>query len=72
MSAISVEQAQAELPELIEQLQPGQVVTITRNNQTIAKLVGQTRQRQFGLGKGKLTIVQEDDEHLEEFKEYMP
>jgi hypothetical protein len=24
------------------------------------------------LGKGKLTIVQEDDEHLADFKEYMP
>lgn len=28
--------------------------------------------RQFGLGKGKLTIVKEEDEHLEDFKEYMP
>lgn len=72
MSAISIEQAQAELPELIDKLQPGQVVTITRNNQAIATLVGQTRQRQFGLGKGKLTIVREDDEHLVDFKEYMP
>jgi hypothetical protein len=28
--------------------------------------------RQFGLGKGKLTTVGEDDEHLDDFKEYMP
>jgi hypothetical protein len=35
-------------------------------------LIGQKRQRQFGLGKGKLTILQEDDEHLQDFEEYMP
>lgn len=26
----------------------------------------------FGSGKGTLTIVSEDDEHLKDFKEYMP
>lgn len=72
MSVISLEQAQAELPKLIEQLKAGEEIEITKNDQTIAKLVGQKRQRQFGLGKGKLTVVQEDDEHLEDFKEYMP
>jgi hypothetical protein len=30
-------------------------------------LVGQKKQRQFGHGKGELTILKEDDEHLEEF-----
>lgn len=72
MNAISLEQAQAELPKLIEQLKAGEEIEITKDDQTVAKLVGQKRQRQFGLGKGKLTIVQEDDEHLADFKEYMP
>jgi Protein of unknown function (DUF2281) len=27
---------------------------------------------QFGSCKGMLTIVSDDDEHLEHFKEYMP
>ena len=72
MSGISVEQAQAELLELIAKLKPGEEVEITKDNQTVAKLVGQKRQRQFGLGKGKLTIIKEDDEHLKDFKEYMP
>ncbi len=72
MNVISLEQAQAELPKLIEQLKAGEEIEITENDQTIARLVGQKRQRQFGLGKGKLTVVQEDDEHLEDFKEYMP
>ena len=72
MSSISIEKAQAELVELIDKLQPGEEVEITKNQQTVAKLVGQKRSRQFGLGKGKLTIVQEDDEHLTDFKDYMP
>jgi antitoxin (DNA-binding transcriptional repressor) of toxin-antitoxin stability system len=72
MGAVSVEQAQAELPKLIEQLKAGEEIEITKNDRTVAKLVGHKRQRQFGLGKGKLTVIQEDDEHLEDFKEYMP
>ncbi|MEX0791525.1 MAG: hypothetical protein WD045_00210 [Pirellulaceae bacterium] len=65
MTGISVEQAQVELLELISKLKPGEEVEITKNNQTVAKLVGQKRQRRFGLGKGKLTILKEDDEHLD-------
>jgi antitoxin (DNA-binding transcriptional repressor) of toxin-antitoxin stability system len=71
MSEISVQEAQSRLAELIANLRPGEEVEITQGNQTVATLIGQKRQRQFGLGKGKLTILQEDDEHLEDFKEYM-
>jgi len=70
-SEISVQEAQSRLAELIANLRPGEEVEITQGNQTVATLIGQKRQRQFGLGKGKLTILQEDDEHLEDFKEYM-
>lgn len=72
MSSVTVQQAQAELAKLIESLQPGEELVITLDNQPIAKLVRQKRQRQFGLGKGKLTVIQEDDEHLQDFREYMP
>ncbi len=72
MNEISVQEAQAELEELIANLKPAEEVQITQDNQTVARLIGQKRQRQFGLGKGKLTILQEYDEHLEDFKEYMP
>lgn len=72
MNAVTVEQAQAKLSEIIDNLKPGEEVEITKESRPVAKLVGQKRRRQFGLGKGKLTIVQEDDEHLEDFKEYMP
>lgn len=72
MRSVTVQQAQAELAKLIESLQPGEELVITLDNQPIAKLVRQKRQRQFGLGKGKLTVIQEDDEHLQDFREYMP
>jgi antitoxin (DNA-binding transcriptional repressor) of toxin-antitoxin stability system len=72
MTSISVEEAQAKLSELIAQLGPGEELDITKDQETIAKLVRQKKKRVFGLGKGKLTIVSEDDEHLNDFKEYMP
>lgn len=74
-SIITVEEAQAKLKELIHQLAPGEEVIITDNQQPVAKLVSeQPRQRQPrvpGNCKGMITLLVEDDEHLEDFKEYM-
>lgn len=76
MSTVTIEEAQAKLPEIIDNLIPGEELVITRNNQPVAKLVGQQRSvrkpRQPGSARGKLVIHTEDDEHLEDFKEYMP
>jgi antitoxin (DNA-binding transcriptional repressor) of toxin-antitoxin stability system len=76
MSTVTIEEAQANLPEIIDKLAPGEELIITRNQQPVAKLVGQKRSvrkpRQPGTCKGMLTVVSEDDEHLEDFKEYMP
>lgn len=72
MSEISLQEAQSKLAELIAGLKPGEEVEITQDSRTVARLVGEKRQRQFRLGQGKLTILQEDDEHLEGFKDYMP
>ena len=76
MPTVTIEEAQAKLRELIDGLAPGEEVIITRNQQPVAKLVGQQRPmrkpRQPGSAKGKLVILAEDDAHLEDFKEYMP
>jgi antitoxin (DNA-binding transcriptional repressor) of toxin-antitoxin stability system len=76
MSTVTIEEAQANLPEIIDKLAPGEELIITRNDQPVAKLVGQQRpvrkSRRPGSAKGKLIILAEDDEHLEDFKEYMP
>jgi prevent-host-death family protein len=75
MSTITIEEAQAKLPELIDKLAPGEEVIITHNQEPVAKLVGQKRRlrkpRQPGSAKGKLIILAEDDEHLKDFAEYM-
>jgi len=76
MGTITLEEAQAQLPDLIHNLQPGEELVITENARPLAKLVGQLpplrSSRQKGSAKGKLTILIEDDEQLEAFKEYMP
>ena len=75
LPTMSIEEVQATLPEIISQLGPGEEVVITRDNQPVAELrslaTGKPQPR-FGSCKGMLTIVTEDEEHLEDFKEYMP
>ena len=71
---ISIEKAQATLPEIIKKLSPGEEVVITQDDQPVAGLrsLAAKPQPQFGSCEGMLTVVAEDDEHLEDFKEYMP
>jgi antitoxin (DNA-binding transcriptional repressor) of toxin-antitoxin stability system len=75
MSTVTIQEAQANLPDLIHKLAPGDEVLITENNQPVAKLVVSPPPKPHpvaGRCKGMLTILSEDDEHLEHFKEYMP
>ncbi len=78
MSAtITLEEAQAHLKELIGRLAPGEEVVITEDNNPVAKLVGQASRNSRlrpppGLGKGMITILSDDDDHLKDFAEYMP
>jgi antitoxin (DNA-binding transcriptional repressor) of toxin-antitoxin stability system len=74
LPTMSIEEVQATLPEIISKLGPGEEVVITRDNQPVAELrslAGGKPQPRFGSCKGMLTIVTEDEEHLEDFKEYM-
>jgi antitoxin (DNA-binding transcriptional repressor) of toxin-antitoxin stability system len=75
MTTLSLEEAQARLPDLIHQLTPGSEVVITEKNLPVARLVMPQPEPTWpipGRGKGTLTILSEDDEHLDDFKEYMP
>jgi antitoxin (DNA-binding transcriptional repressor) of toxin-antitoxin stability system len=75
MTTISIAEASSRLDELVDQLAPGEEIELTRGKNTVARLIKngtQKQARQFGLGKGKLTIVADDDEHLEHFRDYMP
>ena len=78
MSAtITIEEAQAKLRELIHRLKPGEEVIITENQQPVAKLVNEPPKPTTGLrpppglGKGFITVISDDDEHLKDFEEYM-
>ena len=75
LPAISIAEAQATLSEIIGNLGPGEEVVITKDDQPVAELrslaTGKPQPR-FGSARGMLTIVTEDEEHLEDFKEYMP
>ena len=75
MSVVTIEEAQARLPEIIDQLAPGEEVVITRDTRPVAKLVrppGEEPRPVFGRGRGKVIIVAEDEEHLKDFEDYMP
>ncbi len=78
MVTVTIKEAQAKLPDLIHKLTPGEEVVITENNQPVAKLVSEVPKPNPGprpppgLGKGYITILSDDDDHLKDFAEYMP
>lgn len=73
---VAIDEAQAKLREIIAGLRPDEEVVITENNHPIAKLVGAGQPSPErpgpGLCQGMIAIVADDDEHLEDFREYMP
>lgn len=72
---ITIGEAQVRLSDLISQLAPGEEIIITENDQPVAKVVvlpKPPQRRQPGLCKGMITIVSDDDEHLDDFADYMP
>lgn len=79
LETISLEEAQASLPALIDRLEPGAEIVITRNHQPVAALhvpgsalISTLLQPLFGSCQGALTILAEDDEHLQDFEDYLP
>jgi antitoxin (DNA-binding transcriptional repressor) of toxin-antitoxin stability system len=75
-TTMAVEDIKLTLPELLDSLSPGDEVILTRNHQPVAKLVSEKpperKPRVPGLGKGMITIVSDDEDHLKDFAEYMP
>ena len=68
LETVTLEEAQSSLPELIDRLKQGAEIVITRNNQPVAELhlpSGVLPQPRFGNCHGSLTILAEDDEHLQ-------
>ena len=77
MTTISIEEAQAKLPDLIHRLHSGDELVITENNQPVARLVhtaAEPRQkpRQPGFLRGSVVYMAPDfDAPLEDFRDYM-
>ena len=75
LATITVEEAQVNLKDLIHQVAAGQEIIITENQQPVAMLVSaptpKRPPRKAGSAKGRLMIIQDDDEHLKDFEEYM-
>lgn len=75
MMTVTLKMAQENLPDLIERLLPDQPILITHNDIPVARLIAETlasrSPRRAGSAQGLLTIVQEDDEHLQDFAEYL-
>lgn len=74
---VTIDHAQTHLADLIAMVARGESVVITDNEKPVARLVaegppGGTKQsRTPGSARGQLTILQDDDEHLRDFAEYM-
>ena len=75
MTSLPIQEAQAQLPQLIHQLAPGDEVVITENNRPVARILPpQAMQpaRKLGSLRGTVLYMAPDfDAPLDEFKEYM-
>jgi len=74
MTSLPLQQVQAQLPELIHQLAPGDEVLITENDQPVARIVPAMpvrAARKLGSLSGTVRYMAADfDAPLDEFKEY--
>ena len=85
MTTVTLEEAQAKLPELIENLIPGQEITITIRGEPVAQMKKAVRERSSssletnkpprsgpGLCKGMIIDIAPDFDHpLEDMRGYM-
>ena len=77
MAIITIEEAQASLPDVIHRLAPGDEVVITENDQPIARLLPSVQQAladppRLGTLQGTVQYIAPDfDAPLEDFKDYM-
>ena len=80
MHTVTLEEAQARLPELIAEMQCGEEVVITRDDQPVAKLAATAPDKAaaeapyrfplFGMLKGRIEYAPDFDEPLEDFRPY--
>lgn len=75
MQTLTIDEVQSRLPQIIDELHPGEELVITRGDRPVARLMTPNPEKPtpvFGSCKGMLAILAEDDDHLKDFAEYMP
>lgn len=77
MPTVTIEEAKNTLSELIHHLNPGEEVVITENDQPVARLVPAAppceprKVPRLGTLRGTVVSMEQFDDPLEDFKEYM-
>lgn len=77
MTQVTLQEAEGQLPRLIQIVQDGGEVIITSDSKPVAQLVSlpepltQKPKARFGSGKGTFRMAADFDEPLEDFKQYM-
>lgn len=74
MQQINLEEASKHLPDLIEAALRGEEIVIAKDDQPVVKLTPVSpakRRPQFGSAKGLVTISEDFDDPIEDFKDYM-
>ncbi|MBI4600470.1 MAG: DUF2281 domain-containing protein [Planctomycetes bacterium] len=72
MPQVTLEQARAQLPDLVEAAIAGNEVVILKENQPAVKLVPLPppgARPQFGSARGLITMAEDFDEPLEDFRD---
>lgn len=75
MHQVNIDEAKNDLSLLISKAMNGEDIIITKDNIPLVKLVSVSSVKpkpQFGSAKGLITMADDFDEPLEDFKEYMP
>ena len=70
---LKIEDIKGSLEKIIEQLLPGEEIILTRSDEPIARLLplpANTNPRKPGTAKGLVTIEDDFDAPLEDFKDY--
>lgn len=75
MPTVTIQEAQAQLPDLIHHLNVGDELVITENNQPVARLARTEPKQQWpckaGSAKGKIRMAADFEAPLGDFAEYM-
>lgn len=74
MYQVPLEQAKVQFSQLIQKAMKGQEIVITQNDVPLLKLISISKSKpraKFGSAKGLITMSDDFDAPLEDFKEYM-